>query len=322
MTTLVTGAGLIGRLTAEALAARGEPVVCVDVRRAAPIAGVTMEECDITHRIALHDVLERHGVRRVVHTAAVLSTGLRASPLAGIEVNVMGLANLLEAARLSRLGRIVFASSSTVAYSTFGDAHTGGVVEDVPLRLVSQRPGNLYAATKIANEHIALLYHDLYGVDVVALRFAAVLGSTGGVPTGVPGRLLARLVAAGVRGVPYTLDDPFLLYAGREEFVDARDCARANVAALDAASPTQRVYNVAPGTWHSLHEVIEVVRAVYPRLDVTLPKQPTTGFAGFRHLRPAPSSPDAAARELGFRCVHDLESSVRYWSSTAEPDSV
>lgn len=317
MTTLITGAGLIGRLTAEALAARGETVVCVDVMRAAALPGVTMEECDITDRRALRDVLDRHAVRRVIHTAAMLSTGLRADPLRGIEVNVMGTANLLEAARLSTLGRIVLASSSTVAYSTFGDPHPGGVPEDAALRLVSQRPGNIYAATKIANEHLALLYHDLYGVDVVALRFAAVLGSTGGVPTGVPGRLLARLAEAGASGAPYVLDDPFLAYAGREEFVDARDCARANLAALDAATPVQRVYNVAPGTWYSLDEVIATVRAVYPRLDVTLPHRPTTGFAGFRHLRPAPSSPDAAARELGFRCIHDLEDSVRHWSAQA-----
>ncbi len=314
MSTLVTGAGLIGRLTAEMLAGRGETVVLADLRAPEAMAGIVPVACDVTDVAALEAVVRGHGVRRIVHTAAMLSTGIRQDPLRGVGVNVMGTANVLEVARRCGVGRVVCASSTTVAYTTFGRHAAVSIEEDVPLHLLSERPASLYAMSKIAGEQMALLYHDLYQLDVVVLRYGAVLGGSLVAPSSVPGRLLARLAQGG----RVVLDDPFMLWGGREEFVDARDCARANLAALDAAAPGQRVYNIAPGSWYSLAEFVDVVRRVCPDLEVDLPAEAATGFAGFPHLRPAPSDVSAAARELGFRCSHDLYETIRDAIGAAE----
>ncbi|OYU50126.1 MAG: UDP-glucose 4-epimerase [Rhizobiales bacterium PAR1] len=316
MSVLVTGAGVIGGLTAELLAARGERVVVIDIRTPPSLPdGVTFETCDISDFDALANVLSRHGITRVIHTAAMLSTGIRKDPLSGIRVNVMGTANLLDLARETGLKRVVLASSTTVAYTTFGGHGPGPMIEDEPLRLISQRPASLYAASKLAGEHLALLYRDLYGVDVVSLRYGAVIGGSLEHPTSVPGRLLAVLVAGVRAGKRVVLDDPLLLWGGREEFIDARDCARANLAALDAGAPKQGVYNVASGHWHTLGEFVDAVRQNYPGLDVEFPHTINTGFAGFLQQRPAPSSTGAAARELGFTAAYPLSTAIVYWAA-------
>lgn len=318
MSVLVTGAGVVGGLTAELLAARGTRVVMIDVRAPRHVAaGVAFELCDVADADALADTIRRHGVAQIVHTAAMLSGAIRQDPLAGIRVNVMGSANLLDLARRMGLGRVVCASSTTVAYAVFGAHGPEPIAEDEALHMIGQRPASLYAASKLAGEHLALLYRDLYGVDAVSLRYGAVLGGPLDRPTSVPGRLLAALVAGARAGRTVVLDDPLLLWGGREEFVDARDCARANLCALDAAAPRQGVYNVASGDWHTLPEFIAAVRRRHPGLEVEYPADIPTGFAGFAHRRPAPSATGCALREIGFAASYDLDAAIAHWTAGA-----
>lgn len=316
MTVLVLGAGLIGGLTAQLLAQRGDKVVLADVRDGAAPDGVLRVRCDVTDEPALKAIMQNHGVRDVVHTAAWLSTAIRQDPLKGIGVNIMGTAHVLECARTLGLRRVVLASSTTVTYTGFAAHGPQPIEEDLPLHVISERPASIYAACKLAGEHLAQLYHDLYGVDAVSLRYAAVLGDLGNI-TSVPGRLLQSLVQAGQSGQAVQLDDPFLVWGGREEFVDARDCARANVCALDAPYPQQRVYHIADGQWHGLGDFVAAVQRLYPALQVTWPDKLTTGFAGFPQQRPAPSDHRRAQSELGFVCAHGLPDSIAHWASLA-----
>ena len=316
MTVLVLGAGLIGGLTAQLLAQRGDKVVLADVRDGAAPDGVLRVRCDVTDEPALKTLMQNHGVRDVVHTAAWLSTAIRQDPLKGIGVNIMGTAHVLECARTLGLRRVVLASSTTVTYTGFAAHGPLPIEEDLPLHVISERPASIYAACKLAGEHLAQLYHDLYGVDAVSLRYAAVLGDLGNI-TSVPGRLLQSLVQAGQSGQAVQLDDPFLVWGGREEFVDARDCARANVCALDAPHPQQRVYHIADGQWHGLGDFVAAVQRLYPALQVTWPDKLTTGFAGFPQQRPAPSDHRRAQSELGFVCAHGLPDSIAHWAALA-----
>lgn len=315
MSVLVTGAGLIGSETARLLAARGEEVVLIDIRPPhRPLAGVRFEQADITDAARVEALLRAHGVERIVHTAALLSTALRADPVAGLRVNLIGTAVLLELCRKLGLKRMVCISSATVLYAGFGHLGPAPIPEDSALRLVSDRPGSLYALTKITGEHLALLYRDLHGVDAVSLRLAAVVGGNApGAGTSVPGRLFATLIAAARAGAPLRLEDPLLVWGGAEEFIDLRDCGRAAVAALDAPAPALGVYNIAhPGQWTLDAVIAEVARTHGPFTAEVLPPR-TTGFAGFPHIRPAPSSLAAAETELGFTAAHDLGDTLRYW---------
>ncbi|CAH1651433.1 NAD-dependent epimerase/dehydratase family protein [Chelatococcus asaccharovorans] len=319
MAVLITGGGVVGLRTAALLAARADRVIVADVRAVDPgdlsrddLAIVT---CDILDRDALERLVRSQGITAIVHTAALLSTAIRRDPVRGVMVNTVGTTNVLEVARACAVRRVVIASSTTVGYTCFGTHGPDPIEEDLALRVVSQRPASLYAATKLAAEHIALLYSDLYGVDVAILRYGAVLSANADVATSVPDRLLSVLLSAGRAGSTARIEDPLLVWAGREEFVDARDCARANVAALDASHLHSLVYNIANGLWYSFDDVCDVVRKIYPALSVDLRVNVTSGFAGFPHQRPAPSSITAAQAELGFAAAYSLQDSVAYLAS-------
>lgn len=319
MTTLVLGAGLIGGLTAHLLLEQGESVVLADLRRPHPPDGRYPAErlqtlaLDVRDFESLCTTARQHGVRRIVHTAALLSTAIRSDPLAGIGVNIMGTAHVLECARRLELGRVVLASSTTVSYNSFASRGPLALREDDPIRPLSERPGSLYAVTKLTGEHLALSYNQFYGVDAVSMRYGAVLGGDLQAPTSVPGRLMQQLAAGSDGASAVRLDDPVLLWGGREEFVDARDCARANLHALEAPRPVQRVYHVVPGDWFSLAEFVATMQQVFPRLRVEAFEEPQTGFAGFAHRRPAPSCMRAAREELGFECRYRLAETLAYW---------
>lgn len=320
-TTLITGAGIIGCNTAQRLAARGESVVLLDKHpvRAAITSivdhpAVAVVEGDVTDFDALLDLVGGHGVQRIVHTAALLSAAIRQSPLDGIRVNVLGSANVLEVARQMKLERVVIASSTTVGYPTFGDFSGAAFPEDFVLKSLTHRPGSIYAAAKVSAEHLSLLYRDLYGIGVVVLRYAAVIGAWSGPGTSVPGKVLASLVAPARRGETAVIDDPFTVWQGGEEFIDARDCAAANVAALDALSPVQGVYNIGAGVLNSFDDFVGAVRHLYPAATVRLDVVPAGGFAGFPHVRGAPSDISAAARELGWTPQYSLEASVAHFA--------
>lgn len=319
MAVLITGGGVVGLGTASLLVNRGERVIVADVRAVEPGAlsgqNLGIVTCDILDRDALEQLVRSQRITAIVHTAALLSTAIRRDPVRGVTVNTLGTTNVLEVARACGVKRVVIASSTTVGYTCFGTHGSDPIEEDLTLRVVSQRPASLYAATKLAAEHIALLYSDLYGVDVAILRYGAVLSANADVATSVPDRLLSTLLSAGRAGSTARIEDPLLVWAGREEFVDARDCARANVAALDAAALRGRVYNIATGAWYSFDEVCDIVRDIYPALSVDLQVHTTTGFAGFPHRRPAPSSTTAAQADLGFAAAYSLQDSVAYLAS-------
>ena len=319
MSILITGAGLIGRLTAQQLLETGEAIVLADVNppSAAHLSGpglITPVTCDVSNFAAVHDLIVTHRITRVIHTAALLSTAIRERPLDGVRVNVMGTANLLECARTLPITRLVLASSTTVGYNCFGSLGPEPLPEDAPMRMQTDQPGSIYASTKLAGEHLAGVYRTLYGIDVISLRYAAVLGGRPeSAPSSVPGRLMHRLGEAGRTGQAIRLDDPYLIWGGREEFIDARDCARANVCALQAPSPRQRVFNIATGQWCSMTEFVAAMREVYPALKVELPPEPATGFAGFPTRRPAPSDVRGAREQLGFSSQYSLAQTFDYW---------
>jgi UDP-glucose 4-epimerase len=316
MSVLITGAGLIGAQTAHLLSAQGQGCTLFDLRpppaEVLALPGVRFVRGDLTDAGAVA-ALFTDPPRAVVHTAALLSTALRADPVRGLEVNVLGTLRLLEAARAAAVARVVQASSATVVYAGFPALGPAPIPEDAALGLISGRPGSLYAVTKLTCEHLALLWRDLHGLSTVSLRFAAVVGGHAGAPTSVPGRLLARLITAARAGGVHRLDDPFLVWAGTEEFIDLRDCARACLAALDAPDPAQGVYAVAHPRGWTLEGLAAAVADRFGPFTLDLPAPATTGFAGFRHPRPAPTDLTAARRDLGFTAAHDLTDTLAHW---------
>lgn len=317
MTTLITGAGLIGTMTARYLAEQGDTVVLFDVspQREAIAATLAPHDVpivtgDIASYPALAAAVEAHRVRRIVHTAAMLTAPIKADPPRGIGVNVVGTVNVLEAARKFGLARVVLASSSTVSYPAFASNPDERYPVDFRMKVVSERPTTFYSATKLAGEHLALIYAADFGVDVVMLRYGAVVGEWAAPNRSIPGRLVRALLVPAMKGETAVIDDPLLVWKGGDDFVDVRDVARANALALAAQAPAQRIYYVTFGRMHSFDDFVAATRRLYPGFRTDVRVAPKAGFAGFPKVRPATSDLAAAEAELGYAPRYNLEAAL------------
>jgi UDP-glucose 4-epimerase len=178
------------------------------------------------------------------------------------------------------------------------------------MAVLSERPTTFYSATKLAGEHLALIYAADFGVDVVLLRYGAVIGEWAGPNRSIPGRLVRALLLPALKGEPAVIDDPMLVWQGGDDFVDARDCARANAAALAAPAPRQRVYHVTMGRMAGFADFVAAAQRLYPGFKADLRVTAKAGFAGFPKVRPATSDLVAAERELGFMPRYDLDAAL------------
>src|SRR5256712_12508370 len=177
------GAGFIGSHLAEALLKEGREVVVLDNfddfylpevkrRNLEPLAGrpgFMVAEGDIGDQALVDKVFSTHPVGVVVHLAA--RAGVRPSiqqPLLYCDVNVNGTAVLLEACRRHGIGKFIFGSSSSV----YGNNTQLPFSEKDNV----DRPISPYAATKKAGELLCATYHELYRLNVFALRFFTVYG--------------------------------------------------------------------------------------------------------------------------------------------------
>jgi len=318
MTTLITGAGLIGCQTASLLVARGEKPVLLDlrpspdaIRSVLPDGAVIVEAGDVRDRAAMLGLFKRHSIDKVLHTAAALSLAIRQTPSLAAEVNIGGTVNLLDAARDVGARRFVFSSSTTVFFPSFRRPTTAPVPEDFAFHSVSERPGNLYSASKLSAEFFVQHYADQFGLSAGALRYSAVLGLWAGPNNALPGKLLAQLLGDGAQAGRVKITEPLILWTGGEDFIDARDIATANVAALDAPSLPSRIYTVASGRMSTFADFLAAAREVRPDLEIDHDPIPATGFAGFAWPRMTPFDISLAKTELGFTASHDLVSSFR-----------
>jgi UDP-glucuronate 4-epimerase len=124
---------------------------------------------DVSDRPALDELFRETQFDQVIHLAA--RAGVRpslAEPALYQRVNVEGTVNLLEAARARGVRKLIIASSSSV----YGMNSKVPFAEDDPIF----RPISPYAASKLACEALGHVYHHLYGMDIVMLRFFTVYG--------------------------------------------------------------------------------------------------------------------------------------------------
>ena len=161
--------------------------------------------------------------------------------------NVLATQRLLERYRSSTLERFVYASSSSV----YGDAESYPTPETA-----LPRPFSPYGVTKLAGEHLVLLYGRNFGLPVAALRYFTVYG-----PRQRPDMAFHRFCRAMLQG------EPIPVYGdGKQsrDFTFIADAVEANVRAWRRAAP-QGVYNIGGG---SQVEVLEAIALLEERLGV------------------------------------------------------
>ena len=291
-TVLVTGlGGLIGRAVAERLVRAGRSIVGMDQRvgRDEPFP-VLAHDLPDPHR--WHEVIERFGITEVIHPGGISGPMLLPdAPARIVDINLAGVAGLLEAARIHGLRRVV-CFSSVVAYGEHPD------LAPVTERTLLQ-PTTMYGATKAAGDALINAYHAQFGLDAVSLRVAGCYG-----PGRVTPCVIRQTIEAGLRGEPTRFrSDP----RRTRQYIYVDDVVDAVMAALDAPSLGGRTYNIGPGVAHSLAEVEAAIRASLPNARIIDDAQGSIlGSFGVGVL-----SIEAAQRDLSFLPRVSLVDGVR-----------
>ncbi|MHC4491773.1 MAG: SDR family oxidoreductase [Planctomycetota bacterium] len=252
-TALVTGgAGFIGSHLTDRLVEEGWTVRVLDDfssgregNLACSAARIELLRGDLLDEALLAQAVR--DVEVVFHQAAVPSVPRSvAEPLRTNAVNVTGTLGLLEAARQGGVRRLVFAASS----SAYGDTIELPKVETMP-----PSPRSPYALQKYAGEVYCRLYHELYGLETVALRYFNIFG-----PRQDPASEYAAVVPRFITACLHEAA-PCIYGDGEQtrDFTYVADAVQANLLAADAPRASGAVMNVAGGRRVSLNELLGTI---------------------------------------------------------------
>jgi dTDP-L-rhamnose 4-epimerase len=317
MLVLVTGgAGFVGSHVVDALCDAGHDARVLDTRAGGDVRDPDAVECALD------------GVDHVCHQAGMVGLGVDFLDVADyVSHNDVGTAVLLRAlARRRFRGRLVLASSMVVYGEGRYRCSAHGVVRPLPRRppdldagrfepccprceaaLVPEAipedaevdPRNVYAATKLHQEHLAFAFARETGVAVTALRYHNVYGPR--MPRDTPYAGVAAIFAGALAAgrTPRVFEDGGQL----RDFVHVRDVARANVLALLAADPIPGAFNVCSGSPRSVGEMAHALRAAH---GDDAPDVRVTGEFRLGDVRHVFASPALATALLGFTAREDF----------------
>jgi UDP-glucose 4-epimerase len=252
-TILVTGgAGFIGSHIATALVERGDRVRVLDnlstgfkANMAGFIDRIEFIEGDLLDEKAVAKAVE--GVDCVFHEAALASVPRSvANPLASHAHCVTGTVTLLNAARLAKVRRVVYAASS----SAYGDQPFCSKREiDLPA------PLSPYAAAKLACEYYCQAFTATYGLETVAIRYFNVFGPRQD-PNSEYSAVIPRFITAMLSG-----KQPVIYGDGGQsrDFTFVANVVKANLLAADAPGVGGRMFNAANGKSTDLLTLIRLL---------------------------------------------------------------
>ncbi len=265
---LITGAfGCIGSWAVKLLRDEGVEVFTYDLPGNphrlklllddAQLADVHILEGDITNQQQFHSAVADNGVTHIIHLAALQVPFVRANPVLGAQVNVVGSTIVMETTKqlADQVKGLAYASSVAV----YGPTHLypeGPLAHDAEFL-----PTTLYGVNKQDNEWTARIYWQDYRVSSTGLRpfFVYGLGRDQGVSS-----LPTKAMLAAAAGRPYEIT-----FDGSATFQHAEDCARAFIIAARAGLDGAQVFNLG-GTIASMPEVVAAIEAAAPEAKGTI----------------------------------------------------
>jgi UDP-glucuronate 4-epimerase len=305
MNILVTGgAGFIGSHLSERLLREGHRVIVLDnfddfydprrkrknLERLGSHPGFRLYEGDLRDEAFLNRLFSVETVEIVAHLAA--RAGVRPSirfPALYADVNIRGTFNLLEACRHHAVGRVVFASSSSVY----------GNNPKVPFSETDNvdNPISPYAATKKAGELIAYTYHHLYGLNIACLRYFTVYG-----PRQRPEMAIHKFTRLIHQGKKLSL---FGDGSSRRDYTFVEDAVEGTVNALQRSHGYQ-IYNIGESQTTSLRELVRLIEDRLGKKAVVehLPTQPGDVDWTFADIQ-------KAREELGYNPKTDMPTGLK-----------
>jgi UDP-glucose 4-epimerase len=313
MTTfLVTGgAGFIGSALVDRLVERGHSVRVVDnfstgfrQNLAHCLERIQLLEGDLAEFSVCKAAVQ--GVEYVLHQAAIPSVQRSVEdPIRSNNANVTATLNLLVAARDSKAKRFVLASSSSV----YGDSELLPKVETM-----RENPLSPYALSKLAAEKYCVVFHRIYGLSTVSLRYFNVFGPRQD-PHSLYSAVISRFVEAALRGTR-----PIVYGDGEQsrDFTYVDNVVEANLLACQAEGVGGMVFNIGTGGRHTLNDLLAALSAIVGRK-----LEPECAAARLGDVRHSQAEIEKARRSLGFEPAvsfqEGLERTVDWFRRNLEP---
>ena len=272
MSILITGgSGLIGASLTRMMVELGEHPAVFDIAPIHPIlrelgSGFKYFQGSVDNLPELLNIIKMESIDTIFHLGGMLSIPSERKPWASFQANVVGTFNVLEAARLEKVNKVIY--SSTIA--TYSKDIQSSIIDDFTL----QRPTTMYGATKVFGELLGRVYARKFGIDFRGVRFPSVVGP--GAKTAHMSIYHAWTIEEPLKGNPYEI------YVEPETRVPAiyfKDAIRA-LWLLSKAEREQiktMVYIIAGVTPpYSAIELAEAVRSKIPGARLTFNPDPNT----------------------------------------------
>ena len=297
---LVTGgAGFIGSHITERLVRDGHAVSVLDDFSSGKETNLDSFRNDIEvvrGDIRDADVVKRatKGVDIVFHEAALGSVPRSVvDPLTTHEVNMTGTLNVFLAARDAGVKRVVYASSSSV----YGETPVLPKREDM-----IPQPLSPYALSKLVGEQYSSVFKQIYGFEIVSLRYFNIFGPRQD-PESQYAAVLPRFVTALLGGKP-----PVVYGDGLQsrDFTYVENVVNANLLASEAEGIAGRAFNVACGGRYTLLDLLARLKEILGS-DI----EPVHEAARAGDVRDSQASIEAAEQGFGYRVSVDFDEGVR-----------
>jgi nucleoside-diphosphate-sugar epimerase len=221
---------------------------------------------DVTDTEQVRRVVAENQVTHIIHLGALLVPTVRANPVLGAQVNVVGTANVFEAAKRHGIGHVVYASS--IAVYGLPDRYLPGLIApDAPLA-----PYTLYGVYKQANEQMAQVYWEENQITSTALRPYTVYGV--GRDQGLTAEPTKAMLAAAA-GQPYRIG-----FSGVCQYQLGSDVAQQFIAAAEQPLKGAYIFNLG-GVPTDVPQIIDLIKTIKPGADITFEDKPLPFPTGF-----------------------------------------
>lgn len=213
-----------------------------------------------------HNICQKvtKGIDIILHQAALGSVPRSVKdPILSSDININGFLNIIDAARLNNVNRLIYASSSSV----YGDSVELPKVEDVTGNVLSP-----YALTKLVNEEQAKVFSRSYGIDVIGLRYFNVFGSMQD-PNGEYAAVIPKWINSIMNQVPIEI---FGDGNTSRDFCYIKNVIQANLLAATTDNPNalNQIYNVAFGGRTSLNDLFNIINTTCSKFGFNYSLEP------------------------------------------------
>jgi nucleoside-diphosphate-sugar epimerase len=295
------GAGFIGSHIVDKLIDADAKVTVIDNLYTGQLENIEQHKQNKNFRFVKGDVCNLplvketvNGVDFVINVAAVVSVPRSIKdPLLVNEVNVKGTLNLLKASVDGHVKRFIQASSASV----YGDAQTLPVCEDF-----APKPLSPYAVSKLAADNYAAVFHQVYGLETVCLRYFNVYGPR---QANNPYSGAITIFANDLLG-----SRPPKIFGDGEQtrdFVFVEDVASANLLALTERSAVGEIFNIATGEATTINKLVQTLQEIMGKRNL----KPVYEAPRCGDVRHSCASIEKAKTLLGYEPVFSLEKGLK-----------